>query len=161
MTTSRLLPLAMALLLAGHALGQAQVNLGGLSVDPSAAVEVAAESLSIDQATGQAIFEGDVVIAQGNLRLTAARVEVVYGETAGEITRFRATGGVTIVTETEAAEAQEAEYDLTEGVLRLTGDVLLTQGASAIAAERMVIDVESGAAQMDGRVRTTFQQGGD
>jgi lipopolysaccharide export system protein LptA len=41
----------------------------------------------------------------------------------------------------------------------LTGNVLLTQGASALSAESMVIDLKSGNAQLTGRVRTVLQQG--
>jgi len=43
--------------------------------------------------------------------------------------------------------------------LTLTGDVLLTQGASALTAQRMTVNVDTGVAQMSGRVRTVFQQG--
>ena len=162
MTLLRTIATLAFLALAGQASAQAQVNLGGLSVDGDAPVEVAADSLTVDQASGQAVFEGNVVIEQGNLRLSAQRVEVVYGEDVGEITRFRASGGVVIVTEAEEAEAQEADYDIANGLLNLSGDVLLKQGASAIAAERMAINVETGAAQMEGRVRTTFGgQGGN
>lgn len=66
---------------------------------------------------------------------------------------------MTFVTDTEAAEAQNAVYNLITGVLTLTGDVLLTQGASALSAEQMTVNVNSGVAQMSGRVRTVFQQG--
>ena len=38
----------------------------------------------------------------------------------------------------------------------LTGGVLLTQGKTAIAAERMVIDLVAGTGRMEGRVSTTF-----
>jgi len=139
----------------------ANIALGGLSVDPDAAIEISADALRVDQATGTAVFDGNVVIGQGSLRLAAGRVEVVYGEESGEITRLRATGGVTFVTETEAAEAASADYNLVDGTLTLTGNVLLTQGAGAISADQMIINLRDGTAQMQGRVRTVFQQAGD
>jgi lipopolysaccharide export system protein LptA len=40
----------------------------------------------------------------------------------------------------------------------MSGGVLLTQGASAIGADSMVVDLKTGAAQLDGRVRTTLVQ---
>lgn len=143
------------------AYAQTTINLGGVSADPSAPVEVSAESLSVDQDTGKAVFSGNVVVGQGTLRLSAARVEIVYGESSGEIDSLTATGGVTFVTETEAAEAQNADYDIASGLLVLTGDVLLTQGASAISADRMRVELESGNAELTGNVRTVFQQGGN
>ncbi|MGJ8610732.1 MAG: lipopolysaccharide transport periplasmic protein LptA [Octadecabacter sp.] len=140
---------------------QTNINLGAISADPTAAVEVTADNLSIDQATGTAIFQGNVVLGQGDLRLNAGRVQVVYNDASGDISRLSASGGVTFVTATEAAEAQSAEYNLDAGTLILTGDVLLTQGASAISADTMRVNLATGAAQMEGRVRTIFNQGGN
>lgn len=143
----------------GSAFAQTNVNLGGITVDQTAAIEVTADSLSVDQDTGQAIFEGNVLIIQGDLRLTAGQVEVVYGTATSEIARLIASGGVTFVTAQEAAEATQANYDVSTGELVLSGDVLLTQGASAISAGQMTINVTDGTATMDGRVRTVLQQG--
>ncbi len=143
----------------GIAAAQTSVNLGGITVDTSAAIEVTADSLEVDQETGEAIFEGNVVIGQGDLRLTASRVEIVYGASTAQIARLLASGGVTFVTAGEAAEAEQADYDVTSGLLVLTGDVLLTQGASAISAQQMAINVTDGTATMEGRVRTVLQQG--
>lgn len=159
MSVLRLAALAVALLFSTQAGAQGtNVTLGGVNADPTAPVEVTADSLSVDQDSGTAIFSGNVVIGQGDVRISAAEVRVVYGEDTGEIARLVATGGVTFVTATEAAEAAEADYDIANGQLILTGNVLLTQGASALAAERMVVDLTNGTARMDGRVRTVFQQ---
>lgn len=140
---------------------QTNIDLGGITVDTSSAIEVIAESLSVEQDTGTAIFTGAVIVAQGDLKLSAERVEVVYAADTSEISRLIASGGVTFVTADEAAEAQNADYDVVAGLLTLTGDVLLTQGPSAISAQRMVVNVATGSAQMDGRVRTVLQQGGN
>jgi len=140
---------------------QTNVNLGGITADPTAPVEVAADNLTVDQDTGTATFTGNVKIGQGDLRLSAGAVEVVYGADTGEIARLKATGGVTFATATEAAEAQNADYDIAGGSLVLSGNVLLTQGASAISAERMSVNLTTGNAELSGRVRTIFQQGGN
>lgn len=155
----KLIALCTALFLANSAVAQTNVALGGLTVDTSAAIEVTADSLSVDQDTGTAIFDGNVIIGQGDLRITAGRVEVIYGSDTSQIARLVASNGVTFVTATEAAEAQQADYDIETGELVLSGEVLLTQGASAISAGRMRINVTDGTAIMDGRVRTILQQG--
>ncbi|MEN8894692.1 MAG: LptA/OstA family protein [Yoonia sp.] len=153
-----LLVLAMALVIGFPAFSQTNITLGGIRADSSAPVEVAADNLTVDQNSGTAIFTGNVVIGQGDLRLFAGRVQVMYSDASGDIARLVASNGVTFVTATEAAEAQNATYDLTTGVLTLSGNVLLTQGASALSAEKMTVNVNSGSAQMSGRVRTEFQQ---
>jgi lipopolysaccharide export system protein LptA len=140
------------------AMAQTDITLGGLSADPGAPIEVAAENLTVDQATGVAVYSGNVVIGQGAMRIAAERVELTLNAETGDIARLVISGQVTFVTATEAAEAATATYDLTTGSLVMEGSVLLTQGASAISADRMVINVESGTAQMQGNVRTVFQQ---
>ena len=152
--------LLVALASASPAFAQTNINLGGISTDPSAAVEISADNLSVDQDTGTAVFSGNVVIGQGALRLSAGSVRVVYAETTGDIAQLIASGGVTFVTDTQAAEAASADYNLTTGQLILSGNVLLSQGASALSADKMTVDLTSGTAQMSGRVRTVFQQDG-
>ncbi len=153
--------LAAIVFVCGIAAAQAQtnINLGGVTTDSTDAVEVTADSLAVDQETGTAVFSGNVIVGQGELKLSASSVEVIYAEASGQIERLIASGGVTFVTATDAAEAQDADYNLADGTLTLTGDVLLTQGASAISAEKMVVNVTDGSAVMEGRVRTVLQQG--
>ena len=61
-----------------------------------------------------------------------------------------------MVTQTESAEAKTADYDLGSPDLVLRGDVLLTQGQIAISSDTMTIDLTTGAAIIEGRVRTTL-----
>ena len=150
---------ALMCFFAGAAPGQTNIDLGGMQVDTSAAIEVTADSLAVDQDTGSAVFQGNVVIGQGELRLSAGTVEIIYVAQTNDIARLVAAGGVTFTTATEAAEAQNADYNIETGLLTLSGDVLLTQGASAISAETMTINVADGTAEMQGRVRTVLQQG--
>jgi lipopolysaccharide export system protein LptA len=95
------------------------------------------------------------------MRISAENVRVVYSDATGDIAQLLATGGVTFVTATEAAQAQTADYNLATGIMILSGDVLLTQGASALTAEQMTVDLETGQAQLSGGVRTVFQQDGN
>ena len=157
---TRLMAILTALLLGTAAIAQTNINLGGIRANPKAPVEVSADNLSVDQDTGTAVFSGNVVIGQGDLRLSAGAVRVVYSEATGDIAQLIASGNVTFVTESEAAEASEADYNLTTGMLILSGNVLLTQGASALSAEKMTIHLTTGNAEMSGRVRTVFKQDG-
>ena len=161
MTVIRILTACILSGIATAAIAQTNISLGGISADASAPIEISADSLSVDQDTGKATFSGNVVIGQGALRLSAGEVEVIYAEGSGQIASLKAKGGATFVTETEAAEAETADYDLETGSLILIGDVLLTQGSSAISAERMSINLNTGDAELSGRVRTIIQQGGN
>jgi len=138
-----------------------QVAFGAIKQDTSAPVEVTADELNVDQTTGEAIFTGNVVIAQGDMRLSAARVLVIYREETAGIQRMEATGGVTLVSGPDAAESQRADYDIDTGVIVMSGDVLMAQGQSALSADRMTVDLDGGTARMQGRVKTILETGGN
>ena len=142
-------------LLAFTASAQTSLSLGSFTTDPDAPVEMTADKLTVSQSDGSAQLEGNVIIAQGVIRLAASLVTVTYLE-AGGIDRLNASGGVTLVTQTESAKAETAEYDLTNRQLMMRGKVVLIQGQNAISADSMNIDLASGAAVMEGRVRTVL-----
>lgn len=149
--------LALAVLPAAVFAQGAQIAFGDMSQDTSAPVEVTADNLSVDQNDGTAVFTGNVLIGQGAMRLSAARVKVHYDQAGSRIERMIASGGVTLVSGDDAAEAQNADYAIDTGMIHMRGDVLLVQKSSAITAERMVVDTKSGTARMEGRVKTVLQ----
>lgn len=140
-----------------HAQG-ASVAFGGLKHDSSLPVEVTADQLTVDQNEGTAIFTGQVVVGQGEMRLTADKVQVDYDD-AGDISRIHATGDVVMVNGEEAAEGDDAVYTLESSSVVMTGDVILTQGTNALSGQRLVIDLDTGTGVMEGRVKTIFNPG--
>lgn len=152
----RPLLVVLALLVPGLAQAQMDLSLGDVAADGTTPVEVTADSLTVDQDSGKAVFAGNVLVVQGDIRIGAASVEVFYDAEGSAITRLMATGGVTFATATEAAESANADYDLASGTLVLTGDVLLKQGNAALSADTMTVNLNDGTATLEGRVRTTF-----
>ena len=150
---------AFSCLASGSAAQGTSVAFGTMRQDTDAPVEVTSDQLSVDQDSGTAVFTGDVLIGQGEMRLSAPRVLVIYNEDNSGIDRLEATGGVTLVSGPDAAEAERADYDIGSGTIVMTGDVLLTQGESALTADRMTVNLDSGTAQMNGRVKTILQPG--
>ncbi|MBQ0803285.1 MULTISPECIES: lipopolysaccharide transport periplasmic protein LptA [unclassified Sulfitobacter] len=139
----------------------ANVAFGTIRQDTGLPVEVTADNLSVDQATGTAIFTGNVLIGQGEMRLSASRVLVVYRANGDGIARLEATGGVTLVSGPDAAESERADYDIDKGTIVMSGNVLLAQGRNALSSDTMSVKLSDGTAQMSGRVRTVLQPGGN
>lgn len=151
-------------LLAAPVLAQGTgIAFGGLGLEAGDPVEILADRLDVDQATGSATFAGNVVIAQGEMRLSAGKVEIEYGSAEGDapagLARLKASDGVTLVSQTEAAEGREAVYDLEAGTIVITGDVLLTQGRNTISGDKLTVNLAAGTGVVEGRVRTVFQAG--
>jgi DNA-binding winged helix-turn-helix (wHTH) protein len=100
-----------------------------------------------------------VVIARGEMRLAAPRVRVVYLPDRSGIETLEASGGVTLTSGEDAAEARDAAYNLSTGMIELRGNVLLVQGANAISGDTVIVDTNAGTAQVTGRVRTILRRG--
>lgn len=139
------------------------VAFGGLQHDSALPVEVTADELKVDQAAGTAVFAGNVVVGQGEMRLSANRVEVAYASAdnnpTGQISSLVALGNVILVNGAEAAEAQRAVYSIDNASIVMSGAVLLTQGDNALSGERLIVDLNTGTGRMEGRVKTIFQTG--
>ena len=135
------------------------VAFGPIRQDTGLPVEVTADNLSVDQGDGSAVFTGNVLIGQGEMRLSAARVLVVYRAEAEGIARLEATGGVTLVSGKDAAESERADYYIDTGTIVMSGNVLLTQGRNALSSDTMSVKLSDGTAQMSGRVKTILQTG--
>lgn len=145
----------MLLPVAAQAAGT-DVAFNGLKTDPTLPVQVTADQLSVNQNDGTALFKGNVVVTQGSMTLAAATVQVQYGPDKKTIAKLLADGGVKLVAGTDAASSQTAEYAPETGDLLLTGDVILTQAASAISGQKLTLSLKTGLGTMDGRVTTTF-----
>lgn len=158
---SLLIPLFLVIQTGFVAAQGTSVAFGTIRQDTNLPVEVTSDNLSVDQETGEAIFTGNVLIGQGEMRLSAPRVLVIYDQNNRGIARLEATGGVTLVSGPDAAEADRADYNIEDGTIVMTGNVLLDQGPNALSAERMNVQLDAGTAQMSGRVKTIIQSAAD
>lgn len=155
---------ALVLALPHSAVAQgATVPFGGLTHDSSAPVEVTADQLDIDQKNGIAVFTGNVLVGQAELRMRSPRLRVEYarkseGGSGGEIEHMIATGGVILTNRDAVAESREADYTVSTGEVVMTGDVVITQEQNVLAGDRFVVQLKGGTGVMTGRVRTILQQ---
>lgn len=144
--------------IANPVLGQGtDISFGGLKGDTSLPVEMKSDQLSIDQTNGEAIFSGNVIVIQGEMRMTADTVRVEYGTEAGRVERLFASGNVLLVNAKDAAESDDAVYTIETGEVVMTGNVLLTQGPAAMSAPNLVVNLKTGLGRMEGGVTTTFK----
>jgi lipopolysaccharide export system protein LptA len=119
--------------------------------DTNAPVDVASDRIEVQDRADRAIFSGNVVARQGGLSLNADRVTLAYTKVGGlEIQRIDASGGVTVRSPSETARGQFAIYDLRSKLITLLGGVTLTRGDSRVQGGRLVLDLNSGRAIMDG-----------
>lgn len=164
MTKSLLISITLSLVLAGTSSfsQETQVPFGGLKHDASQKIEISSDSLVVSQGNSNAEFKGGVKAGQGSLKIEADTLLVEYesdrnGSPTGAIHTMTASGNVVLTNGAEAAQAEVAVYKVSTGKVRMTGDVILTQGNNAVAGNILNIDLDTGDAVFEGRVRTVLE----
>jgi len=145
-----LLSAALAGLAIGPAQGQDAVSaLKGHN--SKAPVDVAADRIELQDRADRAVMSGNVEMRQQDMTLKAPRVTIAYSRTGGtQIQRLDASGGVTVTSPSETARGQYAIYDFDRKLITMLGSVTLTRAGSNVSGNRLVIDLNSGHAIVDG-----------
>ena len=159
----------LALALGGSsALGQTQRQQQPTSAlnghHSNAPVDVTADRIEVQDRADRAIFAGNVKVRQAELMLDTARLTVAYTGGAGgggvQIRRLDAAGGVTVTSPSERARGDFGIYDLDRKLITLIGNVRLARGANLVSGARLVIDLDTGRAVIDGGPPGVNQTGG-
>jgi len=115
-------------------------------------VNYAADRIELQDRQNRVVLSGDVVITQGDMRLTAGRTTVAYTDTGSlKIQRIDATGGVTVSRGNERASGAAGVYDFNRRIIVLSGGVALRRGSDTLNGGRLTIDLNSGVSSVDGR----------
>jgi lipopolysaccharide export system protein LptA len=155
--------------------GPVQILPGTSSKEP---VSVDADKLVYYDKERKAVYTGNVVVIQGDTKMTCS-VMIVFldrspeqgtGEAAGSqsggstnsgIKRLEATGPVTVVSKTQVATGDNATYDKAENKVLLIGNVTLSDGQNVTKGDRLTYDLKTSQATIDtsaksGRVHGLF-----
>lgn len=154
-------PAALALLAIGAAAPAQQPVSALRGHDSNAPVDVAADRIEVQDRADRAVFAGNVRVRQAALSLDAERLTVAYSSSGGiQIRRLDASGGVTVRSPSETARGNFGVYDLDRRLITLVGAVELERGGSRINGSRLVIDLATGRAVIDGGPPGVGQSGG-
>ena len=137
----RLILVLLAIGLSGGGFA-AQAQTLGFGGNNDAPIEIEADDgIEWQRENKLYIARGNAVAKQGGTKVEADMLTAYYRESAGgtEIYRLDADGNVRISSEEETASAEKAVYDVTNGVLVLTGELvqLDTRDDRIVAKESM------------------------
>ena len=143
-------------------LAQAQDPVSALrGHDSNAPIDVASDRIEVQDRSDRAIFAGNVVVRQASLTLATDRLTVAYSSAGGvQIRRLDASGGVVVRSPSETATGDFGIYDLDRKLITLIGAVKLSRRGSEVMGSRLVIDLDSGRAVIDGGPPGVGQNGG-
>jgi len=166
MRKMRLLPILLlapvALATAAAALAQSSEPVSALKGHNSdAPIDLTADRLEVQDRADRAMFSGNVHVRQDELTLDTSRLTVAYSSGGGvQIKRLDASGGVTVRSPSETARGSFGIYDLDRKLITLVGNVVLQRQGSQLSGQRLVIDLDSGRAVVDGGPAGVGQSGG-
>jgi lipopolysaccharide export system protein LptA len=166
MRNMRRLPLlllaSLTLATGAAAIAQSEAPVSALKGHNSnAPIDLTAERLEVQDRADRAIFAGNVKVRQDELTLDTSRLTVAYSSSGGvQIKRLDASGGVTVRSPSETASGAFGIYDLDRKLITLVGNVVLKREGSQISGQRLVIDLDSGRAIIDGGPAGVGQSGG-
>jgi lipopolysaccharide export system protein LptA len=118
----------------------------------NAPVDVTSDRIEVQDRADRAVFSGNVHATQGDLTLDTARLTVAYsgGTDNLQINRLDAADGVVVRSPSETARGDFGVYDLDRKLITLIGNVQLTRQNNQVNGSRLVIDLDSGRAVIDG-----------
>ena len=152
--------LGAAAVIATGALGQVRQEQPTSALkghNTNAPVDVTSERIEVQERADRAVFTGNVHVTQGDMTLDTPRLTVAYssnasnpGSTNVQINRLDAAGGVVVRDPSETAKGDFGVYDLDRKLITLIGNVQLTRDNNQVNGARLVIDLNSGRAVIDG-----------
>lgn len=120
----------------------------------NAPVDVSSDRIEVQERADRAVFTGNVHVTQADLSLDTQRLTVAYsgGQPSNnlQINRLDAAGGVVVRDPSETAKGDFGVYDLDHKLITLIGNVELTRANNQVNGSRLVIDLNSGRAVIDG-----------
>ena len=128
----------------------------------NAPVDVSADRMEVQDRADRAVMAGNVHVKQDELTLDTARLTIAYTNGAGglQMQRLDAAGGVVVKSPSETASGNFGVYDLDRKLITLIGGVKLVRQQSEISGNRLVIDLTSGRAVVDGGAPEVNGSGG-
>ncbi|MET0440034.1 MAG: LptA/OstA family protein [Devosia sp.] len=124
-------------------------------------VQISADTFTIEEGTKEAVFVGNVVIKHPTVNVWADKVVATYGDGGtSDIKSFEATGKVKLETDEQTATGDRAVFSPGDQLLRLTGNVEVSNAAGSVNAQELVVNlatnVSTFTASEGGRVTGVF-----
>lgn len=151
--------LAMTASAAAQDFGAAFSGFDTGSDDP---IQIEADKLEVRDPEKLAIYSGNVRVRQGETILETPALQVFYtgeptaaGAPGSAVSRIEAGPNVTVRSGDQTASGERATLDMTQDLITMSGNVVLTQGPNVVRGERLVVNLATKQGRIEGdRVQT-------
>ena len=146
----------------------------GLSGSGKEPIKIDADRLDVFDKEQRAIFSGNVVAVQGDSTMKCTSLTVLYeqsrtpgapsspagpGQGENGIRKIDCKGPVTVTAKSQVATSDNATFDRVQNKIILTGNAALSDGPNVTKGDRVVYDLNTSRAYIEGRVRALIVPG--
>ncbi len=107
---------------------------GAVAAGEDAGTVITSRSLNFEQKKREAVFDGDVLVVDPQIRIKSDRLTVIFTED-NQVQKLFAEGRVQIEQEQLAASGGRADYDVAEGKVVLSVNPLVRRGRDMLTGE--------------------------
>ena len=116
--------------------------------NPNAPIDLSADNMFADQKSGMVVYTGNVVVHQGEVKLRADKMRAkIVGNNPSHI---YADGRVVVDAPSGVATGDTGVYDVDPRIITLTGKVVLTKDKNVLRGHKLVVNLITGQATLDG-----------
>lgn len=164
-TAAAAIVLALAWFTPAAAQSSATDIFSGFQAQSSDPVEVSAETLEVYEEGNQRItvFSGGVTVTRGKTVLKATTIKLfssLDSTAADAFTRIEAEGKIWVNSGDQTVTGSSAVVDMGARTITVAGGVVLSQGNNVLTGTRLVVNLATGRARVEGSTRGVFAPGG-
>ncbi len=153
--------------------------LQGFSTNKDKPVQIEAQQLEVRDKDKVAVFSGNVVVTQGDTIMKSKTLHVFYDQDEAKpgaakntmkaaqpgpggrqsIRRLEARGGVLVIQKEQTATGETGIFEMKSNTVTLEGGkdgVVINQGNNVLRGQRLVVDLTTSFARVEGRVTGIF-----
>ena len=118
--------------------------------DTDKPIQIESDRLEVKDKAGIALFTGNVQVVQGSTILKAKHLKVVYVKggkgPSGNLKYLEASGKIAVRSGDQRVTADKGEFNMEKQTVKLSGDVIITQGSSVVSGCILEVDLETSSA---------------
>ena len=137
-----------------------------LSSSSNSPIQIEADKLEIRDGEKMAVYSGNVKVRQGETQLKTSFLRIFYKGQATSVApgsaveRIEADGRVVVSAKGQSATGDKAVFEMATEVITMTGDVVLSDKDNVLRGKRLIVDLKTKKAKMEGgRVQTILSPG--
>lgn len=115
-------------------------------------IQIESDRLEVKDKKGIALFTGNVNVVQGTTILKASKLKVIYsrgsGGPNGNLKYLEASGKIAVRSGDQRVTANKGEFNMEKQTVRLSGDVIITQGTNVISGCILEVDLDTSFAEL-------------